>query len=106
MGTIANPCHRLGRLSDKQFILPNSKVITATEIAEYPFDVRLPANELHITPGVSQHSPLSTGKFADANYITVFNKEMVNIYDANDTIFTISKGAILCGFRNPVLNIY
>jgi hypothetical protein len=31
---------------------------------------------------------------------------MVNIYDANDTIFTINKGAILRGFRDPVLNIY
>ncbi len=31
---------------------------------------------------------------------------MVNIYDANDTIFTVSKGTILLGFRNPVLNIY
>jgi hypothetical protein len=65
----------------------------------------LPANKLHITPGVSQHSLLSTGKFANANYITVFEKEMVNIYDANDTIFTVSKGTILRGFRELVLNI-
>ncbi len=106
MGTIADPCHCSGWLSDKRFILPNGKVIPATEIAEYPFGVRLPANELHITPGVSQHSLLSTGTFADANYIMVFDKEMVNIYDANDTIFTISKGTILCGFHDPVLNIY
>ncbi len=75
-------------------------------MAEYPFNVRAPVNELHITLGVSQHSLLSTGKFADANYITVFDKEMVNIYDANDTIFTVSRGAILCGFCNPVLNLY
>jgi hypothetical protein len=75
-------------------------------MAKYPFNVRAPANELHTTPGVSQHSLLSTGKFADANYITVFDKEMVNVYDANDTIFTVSRGAILCGFCNPVLNLY
>ncbi len=106
VGTIANPCHRSGWLSNKQFILPNSEVIPATEIAEYPFDVRLPAYKLHITSGVSQHLLLSTGKFADANYIAVFDKKMVNIYGDNDTIFTISKGAILRGFRNPVLNIY
>jgi hypothetical protein len=59
-------------------------------MTKYPFDIRAPANELHITPGVSQHSLLSTGKFSDANYITVFDKEMVNVYNANDTIFTIS----------------
>ncbi len=45
----------------------------ATEIAEYPFAVRAPANELHITPDVSQHSFLSTSKYADANYITILD---------------------------------
>ncbi len=75
-------------------------------MAEYPFNVRALANELYITPGVSQHSLLSTGKFADANYITVFDKEMVNVYNANNTIFTVSRGAILRGFCNPVLNLY
>jgi hypothetical protein len=75
-------------------------------MAKYPFNVRAPANELHITPCVSQHSLLSTGKFSDANYITVFDKEMVNIYDTNNTIFTVSRGAILCGFHDPVINLY
>jgi len=75
-------------------------VIQATEIAEYPFEVRAPAKELHITPGVSQHSLLSTGKYADANYITVFNKDTVNVYDANDTIITVTKDAILRGWRD------
>ncbi len=97
VGTTADPCHPLGQLSNKQFILPSGNVIPATEMAKYPFDIRVPTNKLHITPGVSQHSLLSTGKFADASYITVFDKEMVNVYNANNTIFTISKGAILCG---------
>jgi hypothetical protein len=75
-------------------------------MAKYPFNIRVLANKLHITPGVSQHSLHSTGKFSDANYITVFDKEMVNVYDANNTIFTISRGAILHGFCDPVLNLY
>ncbi len=98
VGNTANLCPPLGWPSDKQFILPSGDVIPATEMAKYPFDVRAPANELHITPGVNLHSLLSTGKFANANYIMVFDKEMVNVYDANDTIFTISRGAILRGF--------
>ncbi len=106
MGTTADPCPRSGRPSEEQFILPSGDIIPATEMAEYLFDVRAPANELRITPGVSQHSLLGTGKFADANYITVFDKEIVNLYDANDTIFTISREAILRGFFNPVLNLY
>jgi hypothetical protein len=75
-------------------------------MAKCPFKVRAQANKLHITPGVSQHSLLSTDKFADTNYITVFDNEMVNVYDANDTIFIISRGAILRGFCDPVLNLY
>ena len=74
------------------------KIVPATELAKYPFNVRTPANELHITPGVSQNSLLSTVKYADANYITVFDKDKVNIYDANDTVVTVSKGAILRGW--------
>jgi hypothetical protein len=95
VGTEDDPSQRTGEPSEKRFILPSGAVIQATEIAEYPFDVRVPANKLHITPGVSQHSLLSTGKYADANYITVFDKDTVNIYDANDTIITVTRDAIL-----------
>jgi hypothetical protein len=77
VGTKDDPSQRTGEPSDKRFILPSGAVIQATETAEYPFNVRAPAKELHITPGVSQHSLLSTGKFADANYITVFDKDTV-----------------------------
>ncbi len=106
VGITANPCPCSGRPSNKRFILPSSNIISATEMAKYPFDVRAPANKLHITPGVSQHSLLSTGKLADTNYITVFDKEMVNVYNPNNTIFTVSRKAILHGFGDPVLKIY
>ena len=46
------------------------------EIPEYPFKVRAPAQELHITLGVTKNSLLSTSKFADANYITIFDKAL------------------------------
>ncbi len=97
VGTKDDPSHRTGEPSDKRFILPSGNMIQATEIAEYPFNVRALANEIHITPGVSQHSLLSTGKYADTNYITVFDKDTVNIYDAYDTIITVTKDAILRG---------
>ncbi len=90
VGTIHNPCQCTGKPSHKQFTLPNVTVIPATEIAEYPFEVRKLAKILHITPGVSQNSLLSTVKFADANYITIFDKDTVNIYNANDKIITIT----------------
>ncbi len=74
-----DPSHRIGQPSNKQFILPSGQLIQATEKAEYPFNVRAPANKLHITPGVSQHLLLSTGKYANANYITVFYKDTINV---------------------------
>jgi hypothetical protein len=95
-----DPSQRTGKPSDKQFILPSGQLIQATEKAEYPFNVRAPANELHITPGISQHLLLSTGKYADANYITVFNKDNVNVYNANNTVITVTKKAILRGWQD------
>jgi hypothetical protein len=92
--------------SDKQFILPSGKIIEATELAEYPFNIRLPARKLHITPGISQHSLLSTGKFAEANYITIFDNKIVNIYNANDTTISVSRGAILWGWRDKNINLW
>ncbi len=100
VGTKDDPSHHTGEPSDKQFILSSGQLIQATEKAEYPFNVRAPANELHITHGISQHSLLSTGKYADANYVTVFNKDTVNVYNANNTIITVTKEAILQGWRN------
>ncbi len=100
VGTKDDPSHRTGEPPDKRFILPSGEVIQATEKAEYPLNVRAPANDIHITPGVSQHSLLSTGKYADANYITVFDKDTVNVYDANDTIITVTRDAILRGWRD------
>jgi len=106
VGTAEDPSHRTGEPSDKRFTLPSGAVIQATEIAEYHFDVRAPAKELHITPGVSQHLLLSTGKYADANYITVFDKDTVNIYDANDTIITVTKDTILRGWWDTGIKLW
>ena len=77
VGTATDPSRGTRRQSTKQFILPSGTVVPATKIMEYPFVVRAPANELHITPGVSQHSLFSTSKYADANYITIFDRDTV-----------------------------
>jgi hypothetical protein len=105
IGTINDPCQRTGQPSHKQFILPNRSVIPATKIAEYPFEVRKLAKVLHITPGISRNSLLSTMKFADANYIKVFDKDTVNIYNANDTVIIVTKGAILRGWQDSKSNL-
>jgi hypothetical protein len=49
---------------------------------------------------------LSTSKFAAANYITIFDKEEVNIYDANNTIIAVTRGVILRGFKCPMTGMW
>ncbi len=75
--------------------------MAALEIAEYPFKVQNPASKVHITPGITSNSLMSTNQFAVADYITVFDKEEVNVYDANDVKITVTRGAILRGWRCP-----
>ena len=78
--------------------MPSGQAVTASEVAEYPFKVRHPASEVHITPGVTSNSLMSTNQFTQAGYITVFDKEEVNIYDANDVKITVTREAILRGW--------
>jgi hypothetical protein len=70
-------------------------------MAKYPFKICQPASEVHITPGITSNSLLSTSKFAEADYNTVFNKEQVNIYDVNNVVISVTRGAILRGWRDP-----
>jgi hypothetical protein len=106
VGTSDDPCRRTGRAFKKKFFLPGGKIVNATKITEYPFKVKAPAQELLITPGVTKNSLLSTSKFADANYITIFDKEAVNIYDANKTTITVTRGAILRSFKCPTTGMW
>jgi hypothetical protein len=55
---------------------------------------------VHITPGITSNSLLSTGKCADANYITVFDKEQVNAYDVNNVTISVTRGSLLRGWRD------
>ena len=59
-------------------------------MSELVHNVRQPAKEFHIVPSIETHSLLSTAKFVKAGYITVFDKEVVNIYDMQDTTFKVS----------------
>ena len=88
-----------GRQSDKAFRMPNGEVEEASDMDELQHDVRHPAKDVHIVPGIERDSLLSIPKFADANYVAIFDKDEVNIYDANKTSIVVSRGAILRGWR-------
>jgi hypothetical protein len=55
---------------------------------------------------IETHSLLSTVKFAEAGYITVLDKEEVNIYDTQNTTLKVSKGAILRGWFDKTANLW
>jgi hypothetical protein len=48
------------------------------------------AGDIHITPGVNETLLISTIKFAEAGYVTIFDRNEVNIYNQHDTVITVS----------------
>ncbi len=56
-----------------------------------------PARRVHIVPQV-QNSLLSTSKVVDADYITIYDKEEVNFYDAKTMKITKLEEAVLKGW--------
>ena len=72
-----------GKQSNKVFIIPNSEAMPATEMYKLGYELRDPATEMNVVPGV--HSSLiSACKFADADYITVLEKNGLKIYDGKN----------------------
>ncbi len=65
-----------------------------------------PAKDVRIMPGLERDSLLSIPKFADANYIAIFDKDEVNIYDTNKTTIIVSRGAILQGWGCMKTNLW
>jgi hypothetical protein len=81
VGTPTAPLIPTRRISTKIFQLPDGTRTAAATVSKLIHNVRQPAKEVHIVPSIETHSLLSTVKFTEAGYITVFDKEEVNIYD-------------------------
>jgi hypothetical protein len=60
---------------DKVFRIPNGKVEEASDIDKLHHDVRHPAKDIHIVPGIKRDSLLSIPEFIDANYTAIFDKD-------------------------------
>jgi hypothetical protein len=95
-----------GRQLDKAFRMPNGKVKEASDMDELQHNVRHPTKDVHIVPGIECDSLLSILKFANANYVAIFDKDKVNIYDANKTTIIVSRGTILQGWRCKQTNLW
>ncbi len=86
--------------------MPNGQVEEENHMDELQHNVHHPAKDMHIVPGIKHDSLLSISKFVDANYIAIFNKDEVNIYNANKTSIVVSRGAILQGWRCKQTNLW
>jgi hypothetical protein len=62
----------------------NRAVEVAAAMGKLHYDLRLPAKDMHIVPAIKRNSLISIPKFVDANYIAIFDKDEVNIYDSNN----------------------
>ncbi len=91
---------------DKAFRMPNGQVEAANDMDELQHNVRHSTNDVHIIPGIERDSLLSIPKFIYANFIAIFDKDKVNIYDANKTSIIVSHGAILKGWQCKQTNLW
>ena len=106
VGTPTAPLIPTGRISNKIFQLPDGTRTAAVTVNELAHNVWQPAKDIHIVPSIKSNSLLSMAKFAEAGYITVFDNEEVNIYDAYNTMFKVSRGAILRGWFDKTANLW
>mgnify|MGYP006217623273 CR=1 FL=1 len=71
----------------------------AMEVKLLQHKLRHPVRRVDIIPGIKMESLISMAKLADADYMAVFDKEKVEIFDANNTKVEVINGAILRGWR-------
>ena len=55
---------------------------------------------------IRAQSVISGGKFADAGYISICDRDEVNLYDKRTDKIVVSEEAFLKGWRCPVTNIW
>ncbi len=81
------------------FHLPNGTHAKATGLKQLIHKVRQPARDVHIGPSITENSLVSTSKFANAGYTTVFEKDKVTIYDMLKRMLVVPREEILRGWR-------
>ena len=86
--------------------MPNGNIEEASDMGKLHHNVRHPAKDMHIVPGIERDSLLNIPKFADANYVAIFDKDEVNIYNANKTTIVESRGTILQGWQCKNTNLW
>ena len=88
-----------GRPSDKRVSMPNGKLEQAGEKLIMKNGLREPANQADSIPTIKR-TLVSTSKVADAGYITVFDHDEVNVYEAASTTVQAEHDPVMTGWRD------
>ena len=97
-GREGDPFIQTNTPSNKTFHLPTGGVARATNKAKLEHKLRDPARDVDMVPMLAEHTLLSTSKFVDADYVSVYDKDEVNIYDSRTTKINVSEDAVLKGW--------
>lgn len=91
--------------SGKVVGMPNGMVESAGEKLEMHNELRAPANTADEIPSIRQ-TLISGSKVADAGYVTVFDEEEVNVYEAEDVTIKSTAQSVLTGFRDKLTRLW
>ena len=100
-GKYGDPFIPTGRQSTKVFQTPTGHKAPASEIRLLDHDLRSPATELHMMPGLTETTLVSAAKLAEAGYVSIFDNDEVNVYDTYNTVITVSRSEVLRGYKCP-----
>ena len=100
-GKPGDPFSHTNTPSNKVFHLPTGGTAKATTQAKLLHKLREPARSVDMVPSLTEHTLISTSKFADADYVAIYDEEEVNFYDNKTAKIEISKEAVLTGYRCP-----
>ena len=77
-GKTGDPFHHTNKPSNKLFHLPTGGTAKASIQAKLMHQLRKPSRSVDMVPTITDHTLISTSKFADAEYIAVYDEKEVN----------------------------
>ena len=81
--------------SEKTFHGPIGGKNRASNIAKLEHDLREPTKMVDMVPALASDTLVSGRKFADADYISIYDSLEVNIYDTKTTKIIVTEKAVL-----------
>ena len=90
----------------KVFHIPKGEVPPTIEKTLLYHSVREPEIMIDMVPKIVDNSLLSTFKFDNVNYVSIFNKYEVNLHNINGTVIKTPKQSILKGWKYKSLVLW